>query len=164
MTIPKKLFAFLKALPTILGCLVLLVSIILPFYYLDTFTIDGPYRVTYWSFKADSFVFTTRFISQHFLFFNYWFYYALVGQAMSWILLPMFIFQLLTLTLGVASFFVNNRIILIAPFFMCLAVLSLMSLSKGLLEGTYQLGYYLVFPSLALFLYSFLLNEVTRRR
>ena len=141
-----------------------LVSVILPFYYLDTFTIDGPYRVTYWSFQADSFVFTTRPISRHFLFFNYWLYYDLIGQAMSRILLSMFILQLLTLILGVTSFFVKNRIILIAPSFMCFAVLLLMSLSQGLLEGTYQLGYYLVFPSLALFLFTFQMNEITRRR
>jgi len=165
LIIPKKLHAFLLVIPIVLGCLVFLYSIILPFYGLVGSTIDGPYWRTYWSFKADYFVVTTRPFLNHYSFFGYWNDNNFVGSssAMPYILLAMFTAQVLVLIFGIASVYLRRRAILAAPICMCLAVLALMSVSGELLYGTYQLGYYLVYPSIAMFLLAFILNELQRR-
>jgi hypothetical protein len=161
LTIPRKVFVFLKVLATILGCLVFLFSIILPFYYVRGLGLDSE-DITYWSFKAD-YVWTFP-PSHHLLFFDYWFgtYFSL---GISLTTLSMFIVQALVLALGIASIHFKRRAMLAAPVCLSVAVTALMLYIGEILPyGVYQLGYYLVFPSLALFFSAFTLNEVTKKQ
>jgi len=169
LTIPRKPFASLKALLTILGCLVFLFSIILPFYYASIPNLDGAEYVYYWSFKADYrggfFTLTVWVIVNHFWFFNYWFSDIFSIRQVSLIALAMFTIQALVLAFGIASIQFKRRIMLAAPVCLSIVVLALMLYIGEILSyGIYQLGYYLVFPSLALFLSAFILNEVTKKQ
>ena len=81
--------------------------------------------------------------------------------------LAMFIFQALVLAFGIASIHFKRRVMLAAPVCLSVAVLGLMLYTGEILgysNEDYQLGYYLVFPSLALFLSAFILNEVTKKQ
>ena len=171
MTISRKLIASLKALCTILGCIVFLFSIILPFYYRLPITHGGPVWTYYWSFKAvasgwpGAIMNIKQPLIWPFWFFNYWFSENVFSQWVSLIPLAMFIVQALVLTLGIASIHFKRRVMLAAPVCLSVAVIALMLYTSEILsigEGDYQLGYYLVFPSLALFLSAFILNEVTK--
>lgn len=166
LTIPRKLFSFLKALPTILGCLVFLFSIILPFYCLGPLYIHGSPSIYYYSFKADYHSMIERhFRVDSFWFFDYWFGENGFSPGIPWIPVAMFTFQALALALDIASIHFRRRIMLAAPVCLSLAVLALMIYTgEKLLYGDYQLGYYLVFPSLALFLSTFILNEATKKQ
>ena len=169
LTIPRKPFVSLKALLTILGCLVFLFSIILPFYYAGIPDLDGVGSIRYWSFKADySGILATLSVSvyaNHFWFFNYWFSDIFGIREVSLIALAMFIVQAVVLAFGVASIQFKRRIMLAAPVSLSVAVLALMLYTSEILPyGNYQLGYYLMFPSLALFLSAFILNEVTKKQ
>jgi hypothetical protein len=167
---------FIKKVLVILGCLLFLFSVVYPFYFMSMHSMEY-WGVTYWSYKADvTEVTISRFSSQSW-FFGYWsnaniFY--IDGPWTSWILLAMFVIQTVALAFGCASLVANRRIILFVPVCLSLTVLALMSYVgyrltsyygySSYYAGGYQLGYYLVYPSLAMFLFAFLLNEVTKNR
>ncbi|HML03982.1 MAG TPA: hypothetical protein VK487_11510 [Candidatus Bathyarchaeia archaeon] len=158
MTIQKTLLVILKALLAILGCLVFLFSVISPFFL--TIGLLAPISNRYWSYEHDFYNGFGQHESQYW-FINYW--GDDVSSTMSWGLVLMFTFQLLTLTFGVGSIFFKRRILSIIPVLLCLGVLGLMIYTGNLLGlslGEYQQGYYLVFPSLVLFIVVFILNEV----
>lgn len=165
MTIPRRVFVFLKVLPTILGCLVFLFWIILPFYYVRGRSLAGTIDFTYWSFKADYYGWSQGFsVYDHFLFSDYWFR-NVFSLEISLITLAMFIVQVLVLTFGIASIHFKRRVMLATPVCLSVVVLALMLYIGEILPyGEYQLGHYLVFPSLALFLSAFILNEVTKKQ
>src|SRR5271157_2995802 len=132
MTISRKLIASLKALCTILGCIVFLFSIILPFYYRLPITHGGPVWTYYWSFKAvasgwpGAIMNIKQPLIWPFWFFNYWFSENVFSQWVSLIPLAMFIVQALVLTLGIASIHFKRRVILAAPVCLSVAVIALM--------------------------------------
>jgi hypothetical protein len=102
-------------------------------------------------------------------FFNYWFSENWVSLAVSWIPLAMFIVQALVLAFGIASIHSKRTVMLAAPVCLSVVVLALMLYIGETLPyrdsfEEYQLGYYLVFPSLALFLSAFILNEVAKKQ
>jgi hypothetical protein len=145
----------------IIGCLVFLFSIISPFFLFNT-----PFYLTsnyYWSYRRD---FYGGFgATMQFWFFNNW--EKTVSATMSWALISLFIFQVLTLVFAVGSFFFNRRILSVAPVLLCLGVLGLMIYTEQTISGVlgeYRQGYYLIFPSLALFISAFTLNEVTKKQ
>jgi small basic protein len=83
----------------------------------------------------------------------------------------MFAVQLLTLALGLVSIRFDRRNLLLTPFLFSLVVAVLMTYVGQRISGdvlaistVYQVGYYLVYPSIATFLFAFLLREVTRKR
>lgn len=90
-----------------------------------------------------------------------------IGFGIPWILISMFTIQVLTLLFGVASIIFNRRMLSFAPVLLNLLTIALM-VYTGMMEevypGEYQLGFYLVFPSLVLFLFAFVLNEMTKKR
>jgi hypothetical protein len=169
--------SFLKKLLVILGCLLFLFSFIFPFYYANWSAAlsDLSWSSYYWSYKG----------CEHFFF-------GALGQPLSrsdvgwfnqyWsgdestfdirsVLIPVFGLQLLTLVLGLFPIRFSRRTLVLAPILSSLAVAVLMTyagerISADVLawSGEYQLGYYLVFPSIAMFLFAFLLNEVTKKR
>jgi hypothetical protein len=157
LTIAKKLFAFLKVLPAIFGCLVFLFSIISPF-FLYTAPL-GSITIYYWSYRHDFYA-PMRQVPTQYWFIDNWENAGLA--AMSWTLVLMFIFQVLTLVFGVGSVFFNRRILSIAPVLLCLGVLGLMMCTGHIISpvlGEYQKGYYLVFLSLTLFISDFMLKR-----
>jgi hypothetical protein len=139
---------------------VFLFSVISPF-----FVFTAPLAAItnyYWSYRRD---FYGNFGHVH----QYWFsnnWETTTMATMSLALVSMFIIQVLTLVFAVSSVFFNRRILSFAPVLLCLGVLGLMIYTGqtiGLL-GEYQQGYYLIFPSLALFMFAFILNEVTKKQ
>jgi hypothetical protein len=122
----------------------------------------------YWSYGSDyHYSINFHFGSSQYWFSNYWFSpYLDVGLRIPWILVSMFTIQALTLLFGVASMIFNRRILSFAPVLLSLLTIALMVYTDMIEEiyfGEYQLGYYLVYPSVAMFIFAFLLNEVTKK-
>jgi len=173
MTISRKPIVILKTLCTILGCLLFLSSLIFPFYH-EFLTVAAPAsEFCFWSYKYE--------VSWTFGHDSYWlidYWHSLqseYGLETSWILGAMFTIQLLTLALGLVSIRFNRRSLLFPPVLLSSVVAMLMTHIGeifghpphiGILHAIspeFQVGYYLVFPSLALFLSAFILNEVTKK-
>ena len=136
-----------------------LFSIISPF-FLSTGLL-APIANYYWSYRRELLFLGN---ARQFWFFNNW--EDASSETMSLTLILMFILQVLTLLSGVASIFFKKRILSIAPVLTCLGVLGLMVYAGHFMVsalGGYQQGYYLVFPSLALFIFAVIINEVTRK-
>lgn len=172
MSVSSRLSAFLMALLTILGCLVFLFSIILPFYntlYFDAYNHGGfVYTLYYWSFKFDYRVWGGVARYSHvssYWFLDYWFSENVFSLENSWMPIAMVAVQALVLAFGIASIHFKRRAMLAAPVCLSVAVIALMFYTGKILPyGEYSIGYYLVFPSLALFLSAFILNEVTKKQ
>lgn len=168
----------LRKMLTVLGCLFFLFSFIFPFYYAHWISAlsplgGGDWSTYYWSYKADEHyvnALSQLHVSQ-FWFSDYWLNnYEFVFDIQS-VLIPMFAVQLLTLALGLVSIRFDRRNLLLTPFLFSLVVAVLMTYVGQRISGdvlaistVYQVGYYLVYPSLAMFLFAFLLREVTRNR
>jgi hypothetical protein len=153
----------------LIALFVFLFSVVYPFYNWSLAALETS-SATYWSYRANYFSFTLGIHSRQSWFFNYWFDpNSLAMDWMPWIPLAMFVMQALTLALGCASLAITRRIILSIPVCSSLTVLVLMSLvGYGLASSNnngagYQLGYYLVYPSLALFAFAFVFAEVRTR-
>jgi len=144
-----------------LGCLLLLISLIFPFYYIGGFTLEGPSSFYYWSYEYHYQFSTVGTFSGQYWFFGYWF-----RQGIPWILEPMFVIQALTLLFGVAFIIFNRKILSLASVLFSLSTIFLMFLAGMMFPvyGKYQLGFYLLFPSLILFLSAFVLNEISLKR
>jgi hypothetical protein len=157
----------LKRISAILGCVLFLISFISPFYTISMFTLAGESSTHYWSYESDyHYIINGHFVGQTW-FSDYWFSpYLGVGFRIPWILVSMFTTQVLTLFFGVASIIFKRRMLSFAPVLLSLLTIGLMvrtGMPKDIiLHGEYQLGYYLVFPSLVLFLSAFVMNEVTK--
>jgi hypothetical protein len=104
---------------------------------------------------------------------NYWFSsLGFFGLGIPWILISLFTVQVLTLIFGVAFIISNRRMLSFEPIIFSTAALVLMTYTaKVISNGTflfvsfqYQLGYYFVYPSVAMFIFAFLLKEVARKR
>lgn len=165
VTISRKLIFLLKALLTILGFLVFLFSIILPFYAISMGSGFYGSSTQYWSYESHGHY--GRMSGQSW-FSDYWFNpYMVIGLGIPWILVSMFTIQVLTLLFGAASIIFNRRMLSSAPVLLSLLAIALM-LYTGMMEetysGKYQLGFYLAFPSLILFLSAFALSEVIKKR
>jgi hypothetical protein len=119
------------------------------------------FTVTYWSYKAFSSTEDEVFLN------SYWFNnadLALVNYlGISWILVAMFFLQILTLTSGIFSL-LKIRKVRIIPFVSSLITILLMvhvyvkASGVGLGLKTYQLGYWLAYPSIFLFLSAFVFH------
>jgi hypothetical protein len=159
---------------TIVGCLLFVFSFIYPFYYVSSEFGGTGARTHYWSFEDNQY-WSADLIgsgSSHLWFFNYWFNPNLsVGVRISWMLISLFIVQVLTLVFGVAFIVCNKRALSFVPILLSIIVLSLMTYTATVISrnglffsNQYQLGYYLVYPSVALFVFAFALNEVVKKR
>jgi hypothetical protein len=160
-------------------------SFIYPFYSVsfEEDRLIGSFSTYYWSYMVDRYYFLpTSLNNLTFSFSVYWFTYwfsstpALVGLGIPWTLISLFTVQVLTLVFGVAFIIFNRRILSFEPVLFGIAVLALMGCTVKVAHGynalldvfvnssQYQLGYYLVYPSLVLFAWAFALNEVAKRR
>jgi len=160
---------------TILGCLIFVFSFIYPFYYAGFVVPGGKAWTNYWSYEYDSHYYASLrgSGSSHQWFFGYWFTSNLsVGPGLPWALISLFTVQVLTVVFGVAFIVSNRRTLSFEPIVLSTAVLLLMTYTAKVISGSlsgneysfqYQLGYYLVYPSLAMFIFAFLLNEVAKK-
>jgi hypothetical protein len=162
----------------ILGCLLFVFSFISPFYFVSTRAPGGSSSTYYWSYKCDYYYLVGvggGSGSSHQWFSNYWFapYVAIWPPIWPWILISLFIVQILTLVSATVFIVSNRRILSFGPIVLSAAVLVLMTYTGERANEVlptffynvkeYQLGYYLVYLSLAMFLFALLLNEVTKK-
>jgi hypothetical protein len=162
----------LKRICVILGCLLFLISFISPFYHIKVFYLAGASSTYYWSYEFEN----------HYSFFNqsglnqqwfsdYWFTpYLSVRFGITWILLPLFTIQVLTLLFSVVSIILSRRVLLLAPVLLSISAMALMVGTSMMpseypvsYSGEYQLGFYLVFLSLVPFLSAFVLGGMTKK-
>jgi len=150
--------------------------LVFPFYH-EVLAVEiapiSPSENYFWSYKSES----SGILGHD----NYWlpdYWFSLrsaFGLETSWMLIAMFTIQLLTLALGLVSIRFNRRSLLFSPVLLTFVVAVLMTYTGKIfghppyrpllhaISPEYQLGYYLVYPSLAMFLFAFLLNAVTRK-
>jgi len=156
---------------TALGCLLFVFSFIHPFYCVGLTVPGGRTSTYYWSYEYEYHVVAdlrgSSSIYQSFS--GYWFNPNLtIVPTINWALILLFTVQILTLMFGVAFIVSNGRALSFEPIMSSTAALVLMTytaqvMSRNFYSNQYQLGYYLVYPSLAMFICAFLLNEVTRK-
>jgi hypothetical protein len=165
---PKKLLTFLLAFLQILGCLFTVLSFIYPFYYAHLVLAGGQVEIYYWSYKADysaPIIFRPPIKFTQFWFSDFWFSsVSFIGLGAPWILILLFTVQVLTLLFGFASVIFHRRILSILPVLFSLSAITLMIYTAAHAGysnwGEYQQGYFLVFPSAALFLSAFLVRAL----
>jgi hypothetical protein len=158
---------------TVCACVLILISALFPFLTITHYTIirEDAYPVTYWSYKT-----TIRYVKLGYvwkrenLFFSaYWFaqqepYSYLTPSIMgvSWVLVALFLAQILTLGFGFAALFGRRKTTQLLPLISCLFVTFLMvymmvqtqSRTYGLPK--YELGWWLSCLSTILFLCAFI--------
>jgi hypothetical protein len=162
----------------LLGCLCFLFSFISPFYILTpSIQTSYPHHYDFWSFKADYQVYRVT-ISQtrsvQWWYSDYWFKFKFEGIRLPgffWVMMSMFVFQILALVSGVASIIFNRRFLSLGSVLLCLAVLMEMiyfdiSLDRTwyFFESDYQLGYLLMYPSLVFFTIAFALSLLSHKK
>jgi len=152
---------------------IFLVSILNPFlvasYYFSSWgfmPVIRNFSVTYWSYKAFSNTEDEFFLS------DYWFNDADPALAdylgISWVLVAIFLLQILTLISGIISL-LKIRKIRIIPLVSSVIIVLLMiqvyakTSEVGLGLKTYQLGYWLTYPSIFLFLSAIIFHLYSNR-
>jgi hypothetical protein len=158
---------------TIVGCLVFVFSFISPFYFISSEFGGTGSSAYYWSYKSDYYysMDLRGSGSSHPWFSSYWFTPSLAGGVgIPWILVSIFTVQILTLVFGVVFIFSSRRALSFEPVIFSMIVLALMMTTGEQANeiltyfvGQYQLGFYLAYASMVMFLVAFLLNEATAR-
>jgi len=162
--------SLLRRMLLLLGCLLFSWSVVVPLYnYTPMTMIESHYSILYWSFKVEirryGFL-TLEGVTQKW-FFDYWFgdsYRNFSGS--SWLFLAMFVTQIVTLAMGIVLVFNAKKTIAAVQAAACLTTMLLMGYQNILLSGSnvivysYQLGYWLTYPSLVLFIINFVLTLV----
>jgi hypothetical protein len=128
---------------SVLGCLVFLFSMMLPFYLLDypdmSFPIYSDSSTYYWSFRSlnsrvsfptepptNSPMVTTATLTDNW-FLDCWFHDFFIDRlGLSKILITMFAVQILTLITGIASIFVKKSLFALVPTTLCFTVILMM--------------------------------------
>jgi hypothetical protein len=173
----------------ILGCLFFLFSMILPFYHLTYFVsgmIEFQNSTYYWSFRVSQEISYSfgPIMTPHIdiWFFQPGFYhYNIPGSSLSiYVLVVIFVAQLLTLITGIASVFHDRRILALAPLALCSLVIVLMTYTNTVLattksvflarytsqvtNSTILLGYWFTYPAIILYLSYSILSIVDKKR
>jgi hypothetical protein len=126
----------------------------------------------FWSYRSDSYYSSgTHLIGpRQYWFSDYWFSFLNqhypIYPKLTWMIIPMFILQVLTSVFGIISIIFNRGILSLAPVCLSVAVLALMIYTINTLFGisqfgNYEQGYYFCYYPVGLFLSAFVLNEVT---
>jgi hypothetical protein len=162
----------------IIGCLLFVFSFIYPFYHVSMSGNFPTESIYYRSYEYDEHM-TYPSFPFYYWFYEFWFN-PFVALGMTWVLVSLFVVQILTLMFGLVFTISNRRILSFEPVIFSIATLLLMTCTGeriGILtkeandfpplssfSSQYQLGYYLVYPSLVMFVFAFLLNEVRSRK
>jgi len=176
----SRVFHVFRIGTALLGCLFLLFSFIFPF-YISIPSIQARYLhqeyYDFWSFKAEYHfpvyeVTISQTRSMQWWYSDYWFKFdgiRLLG--FPWVMMSMFIFQILALASGVASIIFNRRLLSLGPVLLGLAVLMEMIYFDIGLDRTwyfsksdYQLGYWLIYPSLVFFTIALALSLLSQKK
>lgn len=159
----------LKKIPAVIGCILFLCSMLFPFYHCIFPTmIEQSFSVYYWSYKSAVQIYwlrppfgTPQRISEYWLC-DYWFGDTFMKEfGLSWVLVFMFAAQAIILGTGITSIFNFKRILALVPTIMCPIVIALMVYTNlrlshlNLAMDFHQLGYWLTYPSTALFIVNF---------
>ena len=169
----KSLAIIIRRAVSTLAILFLIVSITSPFcsagggmFVMESF---GGF---YWSYRSDFYyssgIFFRGPIHIQYWFSDYWFNFLNKNYLkLTWMIMSMFILQVLTLIFGIISIIFNKGLLLLAPVCLSVAVLALMIYTINTLFGisqfgSYEQGYYFSYYPVGLFLSAFVLNTVTR--
>jgi hypothetical protein len=125
---------------------------------------------SFWSYRSDFYHLSGMDIigPRQYWFSDYWFSFLNQNYPkLTWMIMPMFILQVLTLVSGIISITFNKGLLLLAPVCLSVAVLALMIYTTKTLFGisslgNYEQGYYFSYYPVGLFLSAFVLNRVTR--
>lgn len=157
-----------------LAILFLIVSITSPFCSAMSFgSSDISAGALLWSYRSDFYHSSGRkgIGPIQYLFSDYWFSFLNhvypIYPKLTWMIMLMFILQVLTLVFGIISVMSNRRILSLAPVCLSVTVLALMIYTINALLGTdqfgnYEQGYYFIYFPIVLFLFAFVLNKVTK--
>ncbi len=164
----------LRRVLMMLGCLLFLSSMILPFLHEDRrYNIEEDLdRTTYWSFKSlaqqiRSVSFPQPLAPVEYWFYDYWIREYAYRSELLLVFAFMFVIQILTLIAGTASVFLNKKILALAPTILCPMVTALMvyvGTSFRSWEISYQQGYWLTYPSMLLFIAAFTLSLIIHKK
>jgi hypothetical protein len=166
-----RLIRLLSDILLLSACCLFLISVVEPFLTSSRLTWGQPVgtrvNVDYWSYKASV-------MSDHetHIFSDYWFaYYDYIPIFMTRIptfLIGLLMIQILTIAVGVLSLGLRKGWIRLVPFVSSATVILLMFFIHNELEKyaiiNYEVGYWLVYPSMLLFLLAFMMNSLTGKR
>jgi hypothetical protein len=168
-----------KKILSILGCLLFLTSMAFPFrsvYYVKGSMFPEGYedhRACYWSFRFYTKTYGSL-MHPYDEIADYWFHDCWTklytyDPELFWAFTFIFMIQVLTLIIGVAFIFLDKKIL--APTVLCITVSVLMTLvnvspkeANVFSRASYELGYWLTYPSMLLFLSASLLGPVAKKR
>ncbi len=163
--------SIVRRVVSILAILLLIISITSPFCSAGSnMSFDIGEGAFFWSYRSDFYYSSgTHLIGpRQYWFSDYWFSFPKQNYLkLTWIIMPMFILQVLTMVFGIISIISNRRILSLAPVCLSVTVLALMIYTINTLFGIFQLrnyeqGYYFSYYPVGLFLSAFVLNEVTK--
>jgi hypothetical protein len=166
-----RLIRLLSDILLLSACCLFLISVVEPFLTSSRLTWGQPVgtrvNVDYWSYKA----FVMNYHETH-IFSDYWFaYYDYIPIFMKRIptfLIGLLMIQILTIAVGVLSLGLRKGWIRLVPFVSSATVMSLMFFIHNELTGyaiiNYETGYWLVYPSMLLFLLAFMMNSIAGKR
>jgi hypothetical protein len=176
-------FRVFRMVTALFGCLFFLFSFVSPFCNFNQLTpTESSYSYHFWSFKAGVHAYWPRssFRSAQLWYSDYWFKFEWMRAfpGFTWVLMSIFIFQILALASGVASIIFNRRLLSLAPVLLCLTVLmemiyfdiSLGSSNVWMVDYTlgywtdYQLGYWLIYPSMVFFAIAFTMSLLRHKK
>jgi hypothetical protein len=153
----------LKKVPLVLGCSLFFLSVIFPFYYENPpIVIEDRLSFHYWSFKSSMYVFAH--LESYLLgkpdavidywFYDYWFSYS--NLESSWLLIFMFVVQVITSVVGITSIFLDKKFLAFMLALVCpiSTLLMIQVRSNHYSWGSFQLGFWLTYPSIALFAFN----------
>ena len=173
-----KEFSFpLRRVVTACACFLFLASVLFPFVTVPYYSIipEDAYRVTYWSYKTTIKYLKLGYeVQSEILFFStYWFakekpysYPTPSNLGVPWVLVPMFLTQILTLGLGLAALFGHRKRTQFFPLISCFSVTILMvcmivqtrTLTFACALEGFELGFWISVLSAVLFLYALILH------
>jgi hypothetical protein len=178
----------LKKIPVIIGCLLFLFSVVLPFYHITggRFGMDvwHPvyFSIDYWSFRSHESGFnmigmtSLRDFSSDYWFYDYWFKdhanrILAAEPDLSWMLITTFAVQIATLVASFVSVLINKSKFLLVSIFLNLVAIALFSFAGNRFseipksyDDYYETGYWLTYLSLFMFLIAFLTDLIIRRK
>jgi hypothetical protein len=178
-------FRVLRIGAALLGCSFFLLSMILPFHFLDipgmSFPVHSEYSTYYWSFRllnrrvsfptelpTDSRIYAPPIWTDNW-FLDCWFHDNFINRlSLSNILITLFALQILTLITGIVSLFVKKSFFALVPTTLCFTVIWFMNYTCATFSfitdasDVRQLGYWLAYPSMLMFLFSFVASIVSK--
>lgn len=161
----------LKKVLSMIGCLFFLCSLIFPFLFVSRpasqFMVDWD-NTYFWSFKSSTHQIRSFFLNQtlEYWFYDYWVRESAFRSDLLVVFSLMFVVQILTLLAETASILINRRVLPLVPAILCPIVTALMVHVGTSYEFSisYQLGYWLTYPSMFLFIIAFMLTLVTSKK